>query len=144
MSLFYTWVNKDDIITNLSGIKKKPGTMYHFSSGNDGAWGVPTKDVYVINDTYGGVTSVYNLDDVQLDARGNPILYSSMVLPKPNIPNRDIKYLSQLFKKPFGPAHEVKSSLGPPVTGGRKNKKSHKKSQKKSNKKNKTTRNKRK
>jgi hypothetical protein len=138
----YIW--DGPVINNFSEIKTTPGTMYHFSSGYSGMGGVPTEDVYVINNTDGLLTSLYKLDDVELDATGKPILDGSIVRRKSGIPPppRTI-YLGGLFASRAGPVHKVKikdSLWG----GGRKNKKSHKKSQKKSNKKNKTTRNKRK
>jgi len=44
--MIYNWVGKP--ITSINEVKNDT-KMYHFSSGNDGMYGVPEDDIYVIS-----------------------------------------------------------------------------------------------
>lgn len=44
--MIYNWVGNP--ITSIADIDKTTGKMYHFSTGNNGMYGVPENDVYVI------------------------------------------------------------------------------------------------
>jgi hypothetical protein len=144
--IYYNWVGKP--ITSINEVQNNT-KMYHFSSGNDGMYGVPEDDIYVISAGRRGFNAI-KLKDVVLDNLGKPTIAGRYVVPKPGF---SMEPLEDVFKRTIDkglPIHEVKSSLDfasaavPAAVGGRKNKKSHKKShkksQKKSQKKNKTSR----
>lgn len=146
----YNWAGNP--ITSIADINKTSGKMYHFSTGNNGIYGVPENDVYVIEYVSGEFIGI-PLNNVQLDDLGKPRIGGllGVVQLKPRIPGEfraPQRKLQELFNTTITnkkPIHEVKSSLdvapvAPAAVGGRKNKKSHKKSQKKSHKKNKTSR----